>query len=95
MSTTEIMRVSYTPDGDTVRCLRPLAANGITRTEEVRFRLAYLDAPELTNPAMYADAVSARAYSAAVAGPPRAGQSHTLRPGCLWPADRRNPAGAG
>ena len=62
MSTTEIMRVSYTPDGDTVRCLRPLAANGITRTEEVRFRLAYIDAPELTNPAMSADAVSARAY---------------------------------
>lgn len=62
MSTTELMRVRYTPDGDTVRCLRSRTANGIRRTEEVRVRLAYLDAPELTNPAMYADAVGARAY---------------------------------
>jgi hypothetical protein len=35
MSTTELMRVRYTPDGDTVRCLRVLAANGISRTEPV------------------------------------------------------------
>ena len=62
MSTAEIMRVRYTPDGDTVRCLRALAANGLIRTEEVRVRLAYIDAPELTNPAMYAYAVNARAY---------------------------------
>jgi len=62
MNTTEIMRVRYTPDGDTVRCLRALAANGISRTEEVRVRLAYLDAPEIGNPQTYAYAVSARAY---------------------------------
>ena len=62
MSTTEIMRVCYTPDGDTVRCLRSLTENGIQRIEEIRIRLAYIDAPELTNPAMYAYAVSARAY---------------------------------
>ncbi|MCO5762082.1 MAG: hypothetical protein NHG36_11300, partial [Chromatiaceae bacterium] len=62
MSTTEIMRVRYTPDGDTVRCLRPPAANGIIRTEEVRVRLAYLDAPEIGNPQTYAYAVAARAY---------------------------------
>ena len=62
MSTTEILRVRYTPDGDTVRGLRPITANGIRRTEEVRVRLAYLDAPELGNPQTYAYAVSARAY---------------------------------
>jgi endonuclease YncB( thermonuclease family) len=62
MSTTEIMQVRYTPDGDTVRCLRPLTENGVTRTEEVRVRLAYLDAPELGNPQTYTYAVSARAY---------------------------------
>lgn len=62
MSTIEIMRVRYTPDGDTVRGLRPISANGIRRTEEVRVRLAYIDAPELTNPTMYAYAVSARVY---------------------------------
>ena len=62
MNTTQIMRVRYTPDGDTVRCLRALAANGISRTEEVRVRLAYLDAPEIGNPQTYAYAVSARAY---------------------------------
>jgi endonuclease YncB( thermonuclease family) len=56
------MRVRYTPDGDTVRCLRALAANGISRTEEVRVRLAYLDAPEIGNPQTYAYAVAARAY---------------------------------
>ncbi len=49
MSTTEILHVSYTPDGDTVRCLRTVNA----RLEEVRVRLAYLDAPELSHaPAM-------------------------------------------
>jgi endonuclease YncB( thermonuclease family) len=62
MSTTELMRVRYTPDGDTVRGLRSLAANGIIRTEEVRVRLAYIDAPELDNPQTYAYAVSARTY---------------------------------
>lgn len=62
MSTTEIMRVRYTPDGDTVRGLRAITANGINRTEEVRVRLAYLDAPELGNPQTYAYAISARAY---------------------------------
>jgi endonuclease YncB( thermonuclease family) len=62
MSTTEIMRVRYTPDGDTVRCLRSLTENGIQRTEEIRVRLAYLDAPELGNPQTHAYAVSARAY---------------------------------
>jgi endonuclease YncB( thermonuclease family) len=62
MSTTEIMQVRYTPDGDTVRCLRPLTENGVTRTEEVRVRLAYLDAPEIGNPQTYAYAVAARAY---------------------------------
>lgn len=62
MSTAEIMRVRYTPDGDTVRCLRSITANGITQTEEIRVRLAYIDAPELTNPTMYAYAVGARAY---------------------------------
>jgi hypothetical protein len=35
MNTTEIMQVRYTPDGDTVRCLRARAANGISRTEPV------------------------------------------------------------
>ena len=52
----------YTPDGDTVRCLRSRTTNGLIRTEEVRVRLAYLDAPEMGNPQTYAYAVSARAY---------------------------------
>ncbi len=62
MSTTEIMRVCYTPDGDTVRGLRTMAEDGIQRTEEVRVRLAYVDAPELGNPQTYGYALSARAY---------------------------------
>ena len=62
MSTTEIMHVRYTPDGDTVRCLRSRTANGLIRTEEVRVRLAHIDAPELGNPQTHAYAVSARAY---------------------------------
>ncbi len=62
MSATELLRVRYTPDGDTVCCWRVLAANGIRRTEEVRVRLAYLDAPEIGNLQTYAYAVSARAY---------------------------------
>ena len=35
MNTTELMRVRYTPDGDTVRCQPAPAANGISRTEPV------------------------------------------------------------
>ena len=62
MRTTEIMRVRCTPDGDTVRCLRPITTNGIRRTEEVRVRLAYIDAPEQGNPQTYAYALSAHAY---------------------------------
>lgn len=62
MSTTELMRVRYTPDGDTVRCLRSRTTSGLIRGEEVRVRLAYLDAPEIGNPQTYAYAVSARAY---------------------------------
>lgn len=62
MSTTELMCVRYTPDGDTVRGLRTMTENGIQRTEEIRVRLAYLDAPELGNPQTYAYAVNARAY---------------------------------
>lgn len=58
MSTTEIMRVRYTPDGDTIRCWRTTG----TVVEEVRVRLAYIDAPELTRPDSSAYAVRARAY---------------------------------
>ena len=54
----ERLRVSYTPDGDTIRCWRTVG----TVAEEVRVRLAYLDAPELGNPQTYAYAISARAY---------------------------------
>lgn len=57
--TTERMRVSYTPDGDTLRAFRTTG----THTEEVRLRLAYLDAPELSG-AAYPTAwgLRARAY---------------------------------
>ncbi len=54
----EKMRVSYTPDGDTIKMWRTIG----TRQEEVRVRLAYIDAPELSRPDCYAYAVSARAY---------------------------------
>jgi len=55
----ERMRVSYTPDGDTIRAFRTLGQS----TEEVRLRLAYLDAPELSG-AAYPTAwgLRARAY---------------------------------
>ena len=55
----ERMRVSYTPDGDTIRAFRTTG----THTEEVRLRLAYLDAPELSG-AAYPTAwgLRARAY---------------------------------
>ncbi|MDG4550743.1 MAG: thermonuclease family protein [Candidatus Contendobacter sp.] len=56
--TTERMRVSYTPDGDTIRCWRTVGS----AVEEVRVRLAYIDAPEIGQPAQYPYAVSARAY---------------------------------
>jgi endonuclease YncB( thermonuclease family) len=58
--TVEQMRVDYTPDGDTIKVFRTLGSSA----EEVRIRLAYIDAPELTNPACtaYAVSVSARAY---------------------------------
>lgn len=47
--TTEMMRVKYTPDGDTVRCLRPVIDpdTGRQRVDEVRVRLIYIDAPEM------------------------------------------------
>jgi endonuclease YncB( thermonuclease family) len=65
MSTTELLRVQYTPDGDTVRCWRTVMdeATGITRAEQIRVRLAYIDAPELGS-AHYARAwgLSARRY---------------------------------
>ena len=56
---TERMRVSYTPDGDTIRAFRTVGQS----TEEVRLRLAYLDAPELSG-AAYPTAwgLRARAY---------------------------------
>ena len=56
--TPERLRVNYTPDGDTIRCWRTVG----TVAEEVRVRLAYLDAPVLGNPQTYAYAISARAY---------------------------------
>lgn len=56
--TPELLRVSYTPDGDTLRCWRTTGQ----QAEEVRIRLAYLDAPEITNAECYAYAISARAY---------------------------------
>ena len=55
---TEIMRVSYTPDGDTLRCFRTINS----RVEEVRIRLAFIDAPEMNHPPSYTFAVRARAY---------------------------------
>ena len=58
----EVMKISYTPDGDTVRCFRTITENGTTRTEEVRIRLAYIDAPEIGNAECHAYAISARAY---------------------------------
>ena len=51
----EFMKVSYTPDGDTLRLRR--AGLG-----EVRVRLAWVDAPELGHLASHAYAVAARAY---------------------------------
>lgn len=54
----EQMRVDYTPDGDTIKAWRTVGSH----TENVRIRLAYMDAPELTHPASYPYAVSARAY---------------------------------
>ena len=56
------MKISYTPDGDTVRCFRTITENNVTRTEEVRIRLAYIDAPEIGNAECHAYAISARAY---------------------------------
>lgn len=56
--TAERMRVSYTPDGDTIRCWRTVGS----AAEEVRVRLAYIDAPEISNPQTAAYAISARAY---------------------------------
>ena len=58
----EVMRVHYTPDGDTIRCFRTVAENGVTRTEEVRIRLAYIDAPEISVTGCRAYAIRARAY---------------------------------
>lgn len=54
----ERMHVSYTPDGDTIRCWRKVG----TVAEEVRVRLAYIDAPEIGHPQTRAYAISARAY---------------------------------
>ena len=56
--TIEQMRVSYTPDGDTIKVWRTRGHSA----EEVRVRIAYIDAPELSDPASYPYAVSARAY---------------------------------
>ena len=65
MSTTEILRVQYTPDGDTVRCWRTVmdGVTGKTRAEPIRVRLAYIDAPEM-NSAAYPRTwgLSARCY---------------------------------
>ncbi len=55
---TEIMRVVYTPDGDTIRVFRTIG----TSTEEIRVRLAYIDAPEIGHPPSHASAITARAY---------------------------------
>ena len=54
----EKVRVNYTPDGDTLKVWRT-AGN---RVEDVRIRLAFIDAPELSDPASTAYAVAARAY---------------------------------
>lgn len=45
----EIMTVKYTPDGDTVRCLRTVLDpdTGRQRVDEVRVRLIYIDTPEM------------------------------------------------
>lgn len=59
---TEVMRVSYTPDGDTMRCFRTITDAGTTRAEEVRIRLAYIDAPEIGNAECRPYAIAARAY---------------------------------
>lgn len=58
----EVMKISYTPDGDTLRCFRTITENNVTRTEEVRIRLAYIDAPEIGNAECHAYAISTRAY---------------------------------
>ncbi len=55
---TERMRVSYTPDGDTLRCWRTVG----TTAAEIRIRLAYIDAPEIGHAECRAYAISARAY---------------------------------
>ena len=55
---TERVRVDYTPDGDTIRVWRTVG----NRVESVRIRLAFIDAPELSDKASYPYAVSARAY---------------------------------
>lgn len=56
---TERMRVSYTPDGDTIRVFRTVG----TGAEEIRIRLAYLDAPEMSGAAYPAAwGLRARAY---------------------------------
>ncbi len=56
------MRVSYTPDGDTVRAWRSVTENGTSRMEQVRIRLAYLDAPEIGHAFSLPYALAARAY---------------------------------
>ena len=53
----EKVRVNYTPDGDTIKVWRETG----NRVEEVRVRLAFIDAPELSRPDCVAYAVSARA----------------------------------
>lgn len=52
MSTTEILHVQYTPDGDTVRCWRNVMdeATGKVTATAIRVRLAYIDAPEMNSP---------------------------------------------
>ena len=56
--TIERLRISYTPDGDTLRCWRTTG----TVAEEIRIRLAFIDAPEMTHVPSYSFAVRARAY---------------------------------
>lgn len=56
--TIEQMRVSYTHDGDTIKVFRTIGHSA----EEVRIRLAYIDAPEINHPASYPYAIAARAY---------------------------------
>lgn len=58
----EVMRVHYTPDGDTLRCFRTVTEGGVIRAEEVRVRLAYIDAPEIGVAGCRAYAIRARAY---------------------------------